>query len=89
MVKNRDQWDVLGVQPGGELTVAERSGTVRLPASYVAEHVELAYAHTSHATRGRTVDRSFLLLDGPTDAQGNASPRCRPARPTPAANRPS
>ncbi len=33
-----------------------RTGTVCLPAGYMAEHVELGYAQTSHATQGRTVD---------------------------------
>jgi hypothetical protein len=36
----------------------------------VRDHVELAYAETSHANQGRTLDRSLLLLDGPTDASG-------------------
>lgn len=62
MVKNRDQWEVEAVHPGGALTVSGKTGTVRLPADYVAEHVELAYAQTSHANQGRTVDRSFLRL---------------------------
>ncbi|MGI8807700.1 MAG: MobF family relaxase [Acidimicrobiales bacterium] len=43
MVKNRDQWEVEGVHPGGALTVSGKTGTVRLPADYVTEHVELAY----------------------------------------------
>lgn len=50
---------------------------MRLPADYVAEHVELAYAETSHASQGRTVDRSFVLLDGPTDARGIYVPMTR------------
>jgi conjugative relaxase-like TrwC/TraI family protein len=77
MVKNRDQWEVEAVHPGGALTVSGKSGTVRLPADYVAEHVELAYAQTSHANQGRTVDRSFLLLDGPADTRGVYVPMTR------------
>ena len=77
MVKNRDQWEVLGVHRGGALAVWGPTGTVRLPADYVAEHVELAYAQTSHATQGRTVDRSFLLLDGSTDTRGVYVPMTR------------
>ncbi len=77
MVKNRDQWEVKAVHHDGALSVAGRTGTVRLPADYVAEHVELAYAQTIHATQGRTVDRAFLFLDGPADTQGVPRPAPR------------
>ena len=70
MVKNRDRWTIETVGPEGGLTVTGASGQVQLPAEYVAHHVELAYAETSHANQGRTVDRSFLYLDGPTDTRG-------------------
>ncbi len=46
-------------------------------APYVAEHVELAYAQTCHASQGRTVDRSFLYLDAPTGAAGIYVPMTR------------
>ena len=45
--------------------------------TYVASHVELAYAQTSHATQGRTVDRSFLVLDGAADVRGIYVPMTR------------
>jgi conjugative relaxase-like TrwC/TraI family protein len=77
MVKNRDRWEVEAVHPGGALTVSGKTGTVRLPVDYVAEHVELAYAQTSHANQGRTVDRSLLLLDGPADTRGVYVPMTR------------
>ncbi|HSH58839.1 MAG TPA: AAA family ATPase, partial [Acidimicrobiales bacterium] len=77
MVKNRDHWDVIAVHPAGDLTVAGSTGEVRLPSDYAKHHVELAYAQTSHATQGRTVDRSFLLLDGPTDTRGVYVPMTR------------
>jgi conjugative relaxase-like TrwC/TraI family protein len=77
MVKNRDQWEVRAVHHDGALTVAGRTGTVRLPADYVTEQVELAYAQTSHANQGRTVDRSFLFLDGPADTRGVYVPMTR------------
>ncbi len=77
MVKNRDLWDVLAVHRDGGLSLAGRAGEVRLPSEYVKHHVELAYAQTSHATQGRTVDRSFLLLDGPTDTRGIYVPMTR------------
>jgi len=77
MVKNRDHWIVEAVDDDGGITVAGRTGRVTLPADYVAAHVELAYAETSHATQGRTVDRSFLFLDGPTGTSGIYVPLTR------------
>ncbi|MCB0994129.1 MAG: AAA family ATPase [Acidimicrobiales bacterium] len=77
MVRNRDHWTVETVHDDGGLTVAGRTGRVALPADYVAAHVELAYAETSHATQGRTVDRSFLFLDGPTGTSGIYVPLTR------------
>ncbi len=67
MVKNRDRWDILAVHRDGSLTVSGRTGQVQLPPEYVAERVELAYGQRSPRQPGRTVDRSFLLLDGPAD----------------------
>lgn len=80
MVKNRDQWEVTAVHPDGGLSLTGRTGNVRLPAKYVAEHVELAYAQTAHANQGRTVDRSFLLLDSPADTRGVYVPMTRGRR---------
>ena len=76
-IRNRDQWTIDTVHRNGALTVSGRSGTVKLPADYVAEHVQLGYAQTSHAAQGRTVDRSILLLDGPTDSRGIYVPMTR------------
>ena len=53
------------------------TGTVRLPAGYVADDVELGYAQTSHANQGRTVDDAILYLDGPTDTRGIYVPLTR------------
>jgi hypothetical protein len=50
---------------------------VRLPAGYVAEHVQLGYATTSHAAQGRTVDRALLYLDAPTDCRNLYVPLTR------------
>jgi conjugative relaxase-like TrwC/TraI family protein len=53
-VKNGDRWIVLKVNSHGGLTVRHhRNGrTVRLPASYVQESVELGYATTVHTAQG-------------------------------------
>ncbi len=77
MIRNRDQWTITQVHRNGDLTVGGRTGSVRLPADYVGDHVELAYAQTSHATQGRTVDRSILLLDSPSDVRGVYVPMTR------------
>ncbi len=77
MVKNRDLWAVATVHGDGRLTVEGKTGRVDLPADYVQEHVELAYASTSHASQGRTVDRSFLFLDEATNAAGIYVPMTR------------
>ncbi len=77
MIRNRDHWTIDRIHPDGDLTVHGPTGTVRLPADYVNHHVELAYAQTSHATQGRTVDQSFLVLDAPTDVRGVYVPLTR------------
>ncbi|GEM_PF-724572 len=77
MICNRDHWTIEIVHRDGDLTVHGHSGTVRLPADYVQQHVELGYAHTSHATQGRTVDHSILVLDQPTDVRGLYVPLTR------------
>ena len=77
MVKNRDHWTVEAVHRDDGLSVTGRTGRIRLPAAYVASNIELAYAETSHANQGRTVDRSFLYLDGPTGASGIYVPLSR------------
>jgi conjugative relaxase-like TrwC/TraI family protein len=77
MVKNRDRWTIIDIHPDGGLTVTGGTGTIRLPAGYVAEHVQLGYAQTSHATQGRTVDTALLLIDTPTDSRGLYTPMTR------------
>jgi hypothetical protein len=77
MVKNRDHWTIEAIHPDGAVTVTGRAGRVRLPADYTVEDLELGYAQTSHATQGRTVDTSLLLVDGPTDGRGLYTPLTR------------
>jgi hypothetical protein len=77
MVKNRDHWTITAIHPDASINLTGRTGTIRLPATYVAEHVELGYAQTSHATQGRTVDTALLLIDTPTDSRGIYTPMTR------------
>ena len=66
-VRNGDQWSVTGSHGDGSLTLQRLRGTekVHLPADYVREHVELAYASTAYRAQGRTVDTAHAMV-GPT-----------------------
>jgi DNA primase catalytic core len=70
-VKNGDRWTVLKVTQSGDLTVRhDRNGrTVRLPATYVQESVELGYATTVHTAQGVTADTMHGLLTGEESRQ--------------------
>lgn len=66
-VKNGDRWTVQHAHGDGSLSVRRvggrrRGGQVTLPAGYVAEQVELAYAITAHRAQGATVDTAHLLV---------------------------
>ncbi|MHB8335583.1 MAG: MobF family relaxase [Acidimicrobiales bacterium] len=63
-VKNGDVWTVTATHADGSMTVnsVEGRGSVVLPARYVAEHVELAYATTVHRAQGRTVDTAHAFV---------------------------
>ena len=63
-VRNGDQWRVTGSHADGSLTLQRRNGTgkVHVPADYVREHVELAYASTAHRAQGRTVDTAHAMV---------------------------
>lgn len=77
MVRNRATWTIDTVHPDGTLTATGRNGTVLLPASYVAEHVELAYARTGIAAQGRTVQHGILYMDRATDVRNLYVPMTR------------
>jgi hypothetical protein len=77
MVKNRDHWTITNIHRNGSITIAGRTGTIRLPADYVTQEIELGYAQTSHASQGRTVDVALLLVDTPTDSRGVYTPMTR------------
>lgn len=77
MVRNRATWTVTAVHDDGSLTVAGRCGAVHLPATYVREHVDLAYATTGVGAQGRTVDAGLLYLDGATDVRNLYVPMTR------------
>ena len=61
-VKNRDRWTITGADKYG-VTLEGESGSVTVPLEYAKSHVQLAYAQTSHASQGRTVDVAVLVID--------------------------
>lgn len=69
-VVNRDVYEVTARMADGSLRVRRQQGSpqelgpeMTLPAHYVREHVELAYARTAHAAQGRTVDTCHAVVD--------------------------
>jgi hypothetical protein len=73
-VKNGDAWHVEHRHPDGSLTVRgmTHDGRVWLPATYVAEHVELLYATTTHRAQDTTVDTAQRSVPTSVVASGLA-----------------
>ncbi|MDP9072496.1 MAG: hypothetical protein M3N68_14675 [Actinomycetota bacterium] len=71
-VRNGDRWQVRARHPDDSLLVEDLAGRGRvvLPGDYVRDEVALAYAVTIHKAQGVTVDRSILLVDDRTTAEG-------------------
>ncbi len=67
-VKNGDRWIVKATKPDGTMAVRRRDGPgeVVLPAGYVRQHVELAYATTCYRAQGRTVATAHALVSPTT-----------------------
>lgn len=67
-VKNGDHFLVTATNNDGSLSVRSisRGGELRLPAAYVVEHVELAYATTAFRAQGRTVETAHALVSPST-----------------------
>jgi conjugative relaxase-like TrwC/TraI family protein len=69
-VSNRQTWTVVGIGDDGSL-VLHSPGRRRdrdLPAAYVNEYVELAYATTIHGAQGETVDHAHVSIGDSTGA---------------------
>ena len=67
-VANRDVWTVAVIGDNGSLYVTGRAGQRELPAHYVTDHVELAFATTVHGAQGETVDSAHLVIGEATGA---------------------
>ncbi|ROS73071.1 MobF family relaxase [Cellulomonas sp. PhB143] len=64
-VRNGDRWIVTHVRRDGGLEVSpegRRRGSMVLPSSYVADHVDLGYAVTAHRAQGLTVDTAHVVV---------------------------
>lgn len=73
-VRNGDRWQITAVHREGSVD-ARRIGVdgtsrpgdaVRLPAAYVAQHLDLGYAVTAHRAQGMTVDTTHVLVTSRT-----------------------
>ncbi len=77
-VRNGDLWQITAVLPDGGLRVrpadAPDAPTLRLPAAYVAESVELGYATTTARAQGMTVDETHTSSPPAWDAKTSMSP---------------
>jgi hypothetical protein len=67
-VRNGDRWIVTATRPDGTMTVKRSNGAacVDLPADYVKDHVELAYASSAHRAQGRTIDTAHAMISPTT-----------------------
>jgi conjugative relaxase-like TrwC/TraI family protein len=65
-VKNGDRWIITATHDDGSVTVRRpgkrTGGAVQIPAVYVSEHLELAYAVTAHRAQGSTVDTAHAVV---------------------------
>ena len=68
-VANRDTWTVTRLVDGGAVVAGSRGQRV-LPAAYVRDHVELAYASTVYGAQGTTTDTAHLVVGEHTGAAG-------------------
>ena len=71
-MRNRERWTITDTYPNGEITVTrlDGHGTITLPADYVRQHIQLAYATTEHGAQGDTADRSITLATTATTGRG-------------------
>lgn len=70
-VRNGELWTITGTGDDGTLTAKRHTSgdTVTLPAAYVRNSTQLAYAATSHRVQGDQADTTHDLIDGKLDRQ--------------------
>ena len=64
MVRNGATWTISAIHPDATLTAIGRHGTIRLPATYVSDHVQLGYARTINSAQSRTVEPCLIYNEG-------------------------
>ena len=69
-VANRDTWTVTRIETDGALALDGGRGGRHVPAGYVQDHLELAYATTVYGAQGHTVAAAHLLVGEHTGAAG-------------------
>ncbi|WP_350170096.1 MobF family relaxase [Ilumatobacter fluminis] len=71
-VRNRDYWTINTIEPTGDVTVTriDGHGTITLPHTYVAEHVQLGYAATEPGNQSDTAAGSITLATPATTCRG-------------------
>ncbi len=70
-VRNRQAWTVTEVGEDASLTVVDpHRGQVRLPARYVARHLELGWAVTGYGNQGVTTDHGICVVEPSSSRAG-------------------
>ncbi len=70
-VRNRQSWTVAEVAEDGSLILADpERGSLRLPARYVARHVELGWAVTGYGNQGVTTDHGICVVEPSSSRAG-------------------
>lgn len=69
-MRNGDKWVVTQLRDDGSITIRPThrrfGGSIVLPASYVAEHLDLGYVVTAHRAQGVTTDTSHVVVTATT-----------------------
>ncbi|MGH8961338.1 MAG: AAA family ATPase [Jatrophihabitantaceae bacterium] len=67
-VANRDLWAITHVTRDGQVAITGQHGDRTLPADYVRDHLELAYASTVHGAQGDTTTLAHMSVTEHTGA---------------------
>ncbi|WP_231928267.1 MobF family relaxase [Devriesea agamarum] len=67
-IRNGSRLTVAKIHPDGSATCRreDNDALIRLPATWMAKHIELGYAVTAHRAQGITVDHGYFVM--PTDS---------------------
>jgi len=82
-VRNRQTWIVTDIDDGSLAVTDRHRGDVRLPARYIARHVELGWAVTGYGNQGVTVDHGICVVEPASTRAGilrGHDPRSRSQR---------